>query len=87
MATFAGLSDQRVCPGTMLLSTLPLGVGGPSANKRYHLSQGWSRGGLSQQSALRALPTVAAGVYLAEIEGLLLLEVGARPLLTVGDGS
>lgn len=24
---------------------------------------------------------------LAEIEGLLLLEVGARPLLTVGDGS
>lgn len=30
---------------------------------------------------------VADGVYLAEIEGLLLLEVGAWPLLTVGDGS
>lgn len=30
---------------------------------------------------------MADGVYLAEIEGLLLLEVGAWPLLTVGDGS
>lgn len=60
-----------------------------SANKRYHLSQGWSRVGISQRDPLRALPAVAArgGGYLAEIEGLLLLEVGAWPLLTVGDGS
>lgn len=56
-------------------------------NKRYHLSQGWSRVGVNQQGPLRTLPTVPAGVYLAEIEGLLLLEVGAWPLLTVGDGS